>query len=155
MKTHPFVASNFITLLQESHLRLVGTSLIPNTENSSNSACWLYEASFCVLAHNTEPDPCIIYVNKAAQRCFGYTWDEFTALRSRLTAEFPDREKRQQLLDLVNLKGFIKNYSGQRITKSGQRFWIENGTIWNLTDRNGILHGQAATFEKWGALPQK
>ncbi|MGR6035832.1 MAG: MEKHLA domain-containing protein [Candidatus Nitrosoglobus sp.] len=152
MKTYPSVASDFITLLKESHLRLVGVPLIPHTEHASNSACWLYEASFCVLAHNTESDPCIIYANKAAQRCFGYTWDEFTALRSRLTAEFPDREKRQQLLDLVNLKGFIKNYSGQRITKSGQRFWIENGTIWNLTDRSGILRGQAATFEKWWAL---
>ena len=49
----------------------------------------------CVLAHNTEPDPIFIYGNKAAQACFGYTWDELTSLRSRLSAEEPKREERR------------------------------------------------------------
>ena len=36
-----------------------------------------------------------------------------------------------------------------RIARSGRRFVIEDGVIWNLVDRDGILHGQAAAFRTW------
>jgi hypothetical protein len=51
---------------------------------------WLSnDASFVVLAHNTAPDPRFIYANRTAQNCFEYSWDEFTALPSRLSVEQP------------------------------------------------------------------
>jgi PAS domain S-box-containing protein len=111
---------------------------------------WLYQqAPFCVLAHNTDPDPIFIYGNRAAQKCFEYTWEELTSLRSRLSAEEPNREERQRLLELVQCQGFATGYRGRRIAKSGRRFWIENVTVWQLLDRAGTLHGQAAVYRQW------
>jgi hypothetical protein len=36
-----------------------------------------------------------------------------------------------------------------RISKSGRRFWIEDGTVWDLVDDDGAHHGQAAVFHTW------
>ncbi len=102
-----------------------------------------------MLAHNTDPDPRFIYANKAAQACFGYGWDEITRLPSRLSAEPVAREERQRLLDAVARHGFATGYSGLRIAKSGRRFSIEDGVVWQLIDGNGALRGQAATFAHW------
>jgi hypothetical protein len=46
-----------------------------------------------------------VYGNLAAQARFGYSWDEITHLHSRLSAELPNREERQQLLDRVKRDG--------------------------------------------------
>jgi len=119
----------------------------------TDAARWLYEdAPFCVVAHNTAADPQFIYANQAAQRCFEYTWEEMTALRSRLSAEHPNREERDRLLESVRTHGFASGYRGLRIAKSGRRFWIENVTVWNLVDRQGVYHGQAATYRHWRDL---
>ena len=78
----------FFALLTDSYARLVGKSLVP----PGKDADWLYRyAPFVVLAHGTEHDPKFIYANKAAQACFEYSWDEFLALPSRLSAEAPDQ----------------------------------------------------------------
>jgi PAS domain-containing protein len=133
----------FFDLLAGSYARLVGTKLVA----PSADAAWLYhEAPFAVLAHNNAADPTFIYANRAAQTCFGYTWDEFMILPSRLSAEAPNRAARQELLDTVARHGFMSGYRGERIAKSGRRFWIEQGTVWQLTDPAGVTHGQAATF---------
>ncbi len=75
---------------------------------------------------------------------FGYDWDEITSLRSRLSAELPERGERQGFLDQVARDGFVTGYRGIRITKSGQRFWIEQATVWQLFDDSGVVRGQAA-----------
>ena len=140
----------FFDLLASSHARLVGAPLVPVEQDNQEAARWLYEeAPYCVLAHNTDSDPVFVYANKTAQRCFEYTWEELTNLRSRLSAEEPDREERQRLLDLVRLHGFATGYRGLRIAKSGRRFWIENVTVWQLIDRDGVLRGQAAIYRQW------
>jgi PAS domain S-box-containing protein len=140
----------FFDLLLESYRRSVGTSPPFLEAGEPHSALWLYrDARHCVVAHNTDPDPRFIYANRAAQACFGYDWEEFTALPSRLSAEAPDREERQRLLDAVARKGFATGYRGLRIAKSGRRFWIEDGVVWQLVDRHGVLRGQAATFTRW------
>lgn len=100
--------------------------------------------SFAILAHNTAPDPVFVYGNKAAQRRFGYEWEELTALPSRLSAEAPERIERQRFLERVTRNGFVTGYRGIRIAKSGKRFRIENATVWQLIDIEGICHGQAA-----------
>jgi hypothetical protein len=141
---------NFFDLLAESYFRLVGERLVPSEYDNESAARWLYEeAPYCVLAHSTDPDPIFIYGNKMAQTCFEYSWDELTSLRSRLSAEEPNREERQRLLDAVKGRGFATGYRGLRIAKSGRRFWIENVTVWQLIDRDGLLHGQAAVYGKW------
>ncbi len=133
----------FFALLNDSHRRFVGSPLVL----PGRDADWLYnEAPFVVLAHNTEADPVFIYANRAAQRCFRYSWEEFTSLPSRLSAEAPDRAERQSLLDEVARNGFTTGYRGTRIAKSGRRFSIDRATVWQLLDANGLVHGQAATF---------
>jgi len=140
----------FADLLNDSFTRLVGYRLIPAQVAGADAALWLYEqASFCLLSHDTEQDPIFIYGNKAVQRCFEYDWEELTRLPSRLSAEFPNREERQRLLDTVKRQGFISDYSGIRIAKSGRRFAIKNAVVWELIDAVGKRHGQAAMFASW------
>jgi hypothetical protein len=140
---------DFLHLLIGSHARLVGVPLLPDDIGGDDTARarWLYEdAPFCLLAHDTAADPRFVYANRAAQACFEYGWDEFTTLPSRLSAEAPDRAERQRLLDAVARDGFIGDYRGIRIARSGRRFWIESAVVWQLIDEAGTLHGQAAAF---------
>ncbi len=133
-------------LITGSFARLVGKSLVSEGEGPQ----WLYhDAPFAVLAHNTDPDPRFVYANHTAQTCFGYPWREFIGMPSRLSAEAPERAERQKLLDAVARDGFISDYKGVRISKSGRRFRIERAIVWQLMDREGRLHGQAAAFTEW------
>jgi MEKHLA domain len=43
----------------------------------------------------------------------------------------------------------LSDYRGIRVAKSGRRFLIEDGVIWELIDEKGIRHGAAATFPSW------
>jgi hypothetical protein len=143
---------DFCALLVSSYRRTVGAPPIFLKPGSEPSAQWLYEeAPCCVLAHDTQSDPYFIYANRAAQNCFGYSWQEFLSLPSRLSAETPDRSARQRLLDAVASRGFATGYSGVRITKSGQRFTILDGVVWQLIDSAGSVRGQAAAFCRWQA----
>ncbi|MDQ7250775.1 MEKHLA domain-containing protein [Dongia sedimenti] len=133
-------------LLTGSYARLVGRSLVPQAADPD----WLYdEAPFAVLAHDTAADPRFFYANRAAQACFGYSWIEFVGMPSRLSAEAPERAARQALLDAVARDGYVADYRGVRIAKSGRRFWIEQAVVWELVDADGTRRGQAATFERW------
>ena len=89
---------DFFHLLVNNYTRAIGSSLVTSKQGPG----WLYnDAPFVLLAHNTDQDPRFIYANKSAQECFEYSWDEFVALPSRLSAEQPNRAERQQLLDAV------------------------------------------------------
>lgn len=136
----------FFELLVGSFRRLVGGRLVEKERGPE----WLYgDAPFVVIAHNTEPDPVFIYANATAQRRFGYNWGEFTKLKSKLSTGSGEREERQPLLDALTRNGYMVNYRGLRVTRSGSRFWMEDGIVWQLRDRHGQYHGQAAMFSKW------
>jgi hypothetical protein len=136
----------FFAFLKDSYARVVGKELVKAGEDAS----WLYRhAPFALLAHNTDPDPRFIYANTTAQSCFEYSWVEFVQLRSRFSAEAPDRLERQRQLEEVARQGFVSGYRGIRVARSGRRFWIENGVIWQLLDARGVCHGQAAVFDSW------
>ena len=140
------VDRDFFALLTKNYARFVKTPLVADGQGPD----WLYhEAPFAVLAHNTEADPRFIYANRTAQACYEYGWDEFLTLPSRLSAEAPNRAERQLLMEAVATKGFISDYRGLRISKSGRRFWIEKGVVWQLYDEDGTFRGQAATFSSW------
>lgn len=137
---------DFFHLLASSYSRFVGESLTA----PGYGPRWLYEeAPFVVVAHNTDEDPRFVYANRTAQRLFEYPWDEFTTLPSRLSAEAPERSERQRLLDAVAANGFVANYRGLRVRKSGTRFWMQDGLVWQLVDDQGELRGQAARFSIW------
>lgn len=133
-------------LLAGSYSRLTGESLGP----VGTGAEWLYsDAPFAVVAHDTAPDPRFIYANRTAQACFEYAWDEIVGLPSRLSAQEQERTGRLRLLDRVRREGIVRGYRGLRIAKFGRRFWIDGGVIWQLSDAQGVLKGQAALFTSW------
>ncbi|HTH97076.1 MAG TPA: MEKHLA domain-containing protein [Stellaceae bacterium] len=135
----------FFRLLAGSYRRLLGRDLTPAGLDAREAARWLYDAApFVVLAHDAAADPVFVYGNRAAQRRFGYSWEELTRMPSRLSAETPERAERQRFLEEVTRAGFVADYRGIRIAKNGQRFWIEGATIWQLIDEQGVRHGQAA-----------
>jgi PAS domain-containing protein len=109
-------------------------------------ALTLYGAPFAVVSHGTQADPVFNYANLFAQQLFGYAWDEFIALPSRLSARAPERDERARLLELVTRQGYIEDYAGIRVRRNGTLFRISRATVWNVVDTGGVLHGQAAMF---------
>jgi hypothetical protein len=93
-----------------------------------------------------------MYGNQTALDRFAMSWVEFTQLPSTHSAEPVNREERARLLAEVKAHGFIHNYAGVRIAKDGRRFRIEQATVWNLTDKEGVYRGQAACFARWTDL---
>jgi hypothetical protein len=112
----------------------------------------LFDTPFVLVSHGTQADPILNYGNRAALALWEMSWDEFTRTPSRLTAEAPDREERARLLAAVTAHGFIDDYSGVRISKTGRRFKISDATVWNLISADGTPCGQAATFLHWKFL---
>ncbi len=140
----------FFRLLEDSYKRSLSRPPTFMAGCDSDGPMWLYSKSaVCVLAHNTDADPLFVYANKAAQRLFEYDWSEMVGMPSRFSAEAPNRAERQRLLDAVARDGYVTDYTGVRISKSGRRFRIEDGVLWQLRDANGVLHGVAATFDRW------
>lgn len=110
----------------------------------------LWDAPFGLLSHNTDVDPIFTYGNRQALQTFGYSWVELTQLPSRLSAEPQAQSDRDRLLAASRAQGVVEGYSGIRIRKTGDRFWIQDGTLWNLVDDRGEYHGQAATIDRLG-----
>ncbi len=140
-------------IILDNYRRLVGKDLIIDRSMSPlDQAHALNKASFVLVSHGTEADPILNYGNQMALKLWEMSWDELTVTPSRLTAEPVNQEIRRQMLLQVASQGFIDNYQGVRISKSGQRFMIDRATIWNLTDPTGNYCGQAATFNQWQYL---
>lgn len=112
----------------------------------------LFFAAFVVLSHGTQADPILNYGNQTALNLWEMQWPDFTEMPSRLTAEPNLREVRSQLLATAAQQGYLTDYAGVRISKTGQRFFIRNATIWRVLDDEGNSCGQAATFENWEPL---
>ncbi|MGE3691200.1 MAG: MEKHLA domain-containing protein [Novosphingobium sp.] len=132
-----------IALIAGSHARLTGRQLI---DSGPDPVAALWNAPLAVVAHGTEADPLFFFGNRAALEAFGARLDQFISMPSRLSAEAPDRTERQALLDRVSAQGFIDDYAGMRVRLDGERFRIDNATVWNLIDEAGVRHGQAAAF---------
>lgn len=138
-----------LLLLSESFRRLTGRSLLGAIE-ATDAALW--SAPRVIVAHGIEADPVFFYGNRLALQLFEMSWEGFTQLPSRFSAEAPERDERSRLLARVARDGYIDDYAGVRIAASGRRFRIESAVVWNLIDAAGICHGQAATFERWAML---
>lgn len=149
-ESNDFLAADASQLVG-SHRRLTGRALLPDGP-AAEVARALYHAPFVVLSHDTGDDPRFTYANLAAQELFELPWPEIVGLPSRFSAEPLAREERQRLLERVARDGYIDDYSGVRIAKSGRRFMIRRATVWNLTDAQGNKTGQAATFSDWDTL---
>jgi hypothetical protein len=138
-----------LALLAESFERLTGRPLLGG---GAVSAAALWTAPCAILAHGIEPDPLFFYGNRLALELFEVTAQQLLRMPSRLSAETVDRAERARLLDQVSRRGVIEDYAGVRISATGRRFRIERAVVWNLIDRAGDLHGQAAAFDAWTRL---
>lgn len=139
-------------LLLESFARLVGRELIAPGGSPTARAERLYRAPFVVVAHGVEADPILNYGNAAAFALWEMDPDAFTRTPSRLTAEPMHRDERARLLERTARDGYVDDYAGIRISRTGRRFRIEQAIVWCLTDASGTARGQAATFERWTRL---
>jgi hypothetical protein len=139
-------------LILESHAALLGRHLVDPEGSDLAKAERLFRAPFVVVAHGVEVDPLLSYGNDMALQLWEMEADALLRTPSRLTAEFVHREERARLLERTKQEGFVDDYSGVRITRTGRRFKIERAVVWNLIDSTGSLQGQAATFERWTPL---
>jgi PAS domain-containing protein len=136
-----------LRLIVASFHRLTGKPLlqtVPADAAAFRAAVW--NAPHAIVAHGTEADPVFFYGNRLALQLFEMSFEEFARLPSRLSAEPLARDERARLLEKVTRQGYVDDYTGMRISGSGRRFMITNGTVWNLTDEQGVHCGQAATF---------
>jgi hypothetical protein len=138
-----------LALIPECYRRLTGSLLVPE---GSALADALWNAPRVIVAHGTEADPVFFYGNRLALELFETDFAAFTAMPSRLSAEPVARVERERLLARVLARGYIDDYAGIRISAKGNRFRIEQATVWNLVDGEGRRHGQAATFAHWQPL---
>ncbi|MFZ1547633.1 MAG: MEKHLA domain-containing protein [Candidatus Nitrotoga sp.] len=144
--------THHVEILRSSYLHWTGKPDFDNGISQENAVEALFLAPFAVLSHGIGIDPIFNYGNQLALDLFEMSWEEFTALPSRLSAETVNQKERIKLLDAVTRDGYINNYSGIRISKSGRRFMIRNATVWNLMTPDGQFYGQAALIRDWKYL---
>ncbi len=135
-----------LQLLVSSYRRLTGRMLISAPQNDAALAAAVWNAPLAIVAHGTEVDPVFFYGNRLALQRFEMSFEEFSRLPSRFSAEPLARNERASLLERVTQYGYVDDYSGIRISRSGTRFTIGQATVWNLLDETGGYHGQAAAF---------
>lgn len=150
---YPSIENNYLTdhatLLANSFYTLLGHKLVSDEVHLGKE---LFQAKFALLSHTSATEPVFNYANLIALELFEFSWDEIIKLPSRLSAEPVNQSERAKLLQQVTTKGYIDNYRGVRISKTGKRFRIDNAIVWNLIDDNGIYQGQAACFSDWEYL---
>lgn len=135
-----------------AHRRHTGRDLVPPAADPAASAAALYGAPMVVLAHDGDADPRFIYANRAAQQLWGYAWNEFIGLPSRLSAPPDQRAVRADLLAAGRSAGVVTARDLLRVARDGRRFVIAEVVLWNL-DQDG-MRGQAATYDRWHFLPE-
>ncbi len=145
--------SQHVALLRHSFRHWTKRELVAPRMSDQDAARFLFQARFAVVSHDTAKDPIFNYANQTALSLFAMSWEDFTSLPSRMSAEPMEQPERQRLMDEVTGNGFIDNYSAVRIGRHGRRFLIENVVIWNLVEPyTGIYKGQAALIKDWKFL---
>lgn len=135
-----------------SFRKYVGRELIDRSSDPEDEARRLFESPFIVVSHGTQDDPILNYGNQTALTLWEMDIPTLTSMPSRLTAEPMHRDERAQMMARALRDGYVDDYRGVRISKSGKRFLIEQAIVWNLVDDQGQRVGQAATFSNWKFL---
>lgn len=139
-------------LLLDSYRRWLGRDLISREGTAADQSRRLFEAPFVVVSHGTEADPILNYANRAALQLWEYDLPTLLRTPSRQTAEPVHRDERARLLERTRRDGYVDDYQGIRISRTGRRFRIDRAVVWNLVAADGRLAGQAATFGDWIAV---
>ena len=137
--------------LLDSYRRWIGKELLERA-TPEDELLSLWNLPQVVVAHGTQADPTFLYGNLRALELWEMSLDQFLDMPSRLTAEPLHRDERQRLLDQTRQLGYVDDYRGVRISRTGKRFMIEKALLWMVIDRAGNIIGQAATFDRWTPL---
>lgn len=129
-----------------------GRGLIGGTTSGTDVVERLFDAPFVLLSHSAEADPILTFGNRMALTLWETTWERFTRMPSRLTAEPLARDERARALADVVRRGYVEDYRGVRVSGTGRRFLIERAVVWSLIDSVGRVTGQAAMFDTWTEL---
>lgn len=151
----PWLKRNWVQhsqLLLDSYKLYLGEDLISREGNAEAQAQRLFESDFVVVSHDKRPDPILNYGNRTALNLWQMEIRTFCETPSRYTAEPVHRDERKRLLQRTAKNGFVDDYSGIRISSTGQRFFIPKAIVWNLVDFKNNYRGQAATFSDWKML---
>ena len=152
---HPWHLHGWIShtqILLDSYRHWTGKELISRADSPEQQARQLFEAPFVVVSHGTQADPVLNYGNRIALDLWEMDIDTLRQTPSRLTAEPVHRDERARLLERTTRQGFVDDYQGIRVSRTGKRFRIDQATVWNLLDPQGQPYGQAATFSDWQFL---
>lgn len=134
-----------LRLIDESYRRWTGQPLGPPQGSPDERHRWLHEsAPFMLLAHDNSTDHYFIYANHTAQQTFGYSFEEFLRIPSRLSAAPEERAERTLLIRQVEAAGITRGYTGIRVKKSGALFRIRDCVLWMIRDEQGRTTGMAA-----------
>ena len=139
----------WIRWLLDSYACWLKRELIDRTGAIEEQSERLFVAPFVVASHTNAEDPILNYGNRQALALWEGTWEEFTTIPSRLTAEPVNQPERARMLAQVATHGFMTDYQGIRISRTGRRFLIKQATVWNVLDDHRTPQGQAATFSQW------
>lgn len=139
-------------LLIASYLHWTGKELVKLAHAGEDKYRALFQAPYGIVSHNTDGDPVFNYANQVALSAFEMSWEDFTCLPSRKSAERVNRAERERLMARVSKYGFIDDYQGVRISATGKKFMIDDATVWNIVDKKGQYYGQAAVFYRCLAM---
>lgn len=148
----PYLETNTVRyseIITQSYHLFFKQYIVPPLTDAQELSRVLYHSPFVILAHDGGADPVFVYANQKAQDLWGYTWDEFLRLPSRLSAAPGQQRDRNRFLAQVAEQGYSSQYSGIRVDKGGRSFRIENVALWNFSDEVTGLKGQAACFDSW------
>lgn len=143
---------DYIHQITGSLKKLANIEIVDFSLSLEDQAQQAFNSDYVLLAHNASNEPIFNYANQTALRLFEMSWAEFTSMSSKYSAESDERGKREQFLAEVTEKGYSKNYSGIRISKTGRRFEIKNVILWNVYDSENNRIGQAALFDEYDYL---
>jgi PAS domain-containing protein len=142
----------WVHFLLTSFHHWTGLELIERAGSANEQAEALFSAPFIVVSHDGQDDPILNYGNRAALDLWEVTWEDLCRTPSRLTAEPIDQVERARMLAEAQIRGYISDYRGIRISKTGRRFFVEHALVWNVLNGDGKMVGQAATFSQWKRL---
>ena len=148
---NPFY-KNHVERLCSSFHHWTGKPLLPHIKSNDDPVLALFDAPFVLVSHGTETVPIFNFGNRNALDLFEITWEQFTRLPSKNSADQDNQQDRAQLMAHVARHGYALDCKGIRISATGRRFLIEGATVWNVIDENNHYHGQAALFDNWAYL---
>jgi hypothetical protein len=143
---------DYVSLITSSLKKLANIEIVDFSLDLEEQAKQAFNSDYVLLAHNGAEEPVFNYANQTALELFEMSWEEFTNMPSKYSAESDERAEREKFLAEVAENGYSKNYSGIRISKTGRRFKIKNVILWNVYDSENNKIGQAAVFDKYEYL---